>query len=89
MSKVRYFATFTLPDGTEFMLTRGSREDYGYTCAWLLLAGVGDRLEHGAIIAKGFARNRALAESAVRSGLRYAEGCTALYAVVTKGGACA
>jgi hypothetical protein len=37
MSKVRYSATFQLPNGEEFVFTRESREDYGYTWAWLLL----------------------------------------------------
>jgi hypothetical protein len=84
MSKTHYSATFTLPDGGEFVLTRGSRQDYGYTVAWTLLAGDDDRLEKGAVINKGFSRDRRLAESAVRPGL--VGGRVALYAPVTKNG---
>jgi hypothetical protein len=87
MTKVRYSATFTLPDGEEFTLTRGSREDYGYTFAWILLAGVDDRLEQGAVIAKGFSRTRPNAESAANAGRKYAPDRVALVAPVTKGGA--
>jgi hypothetical protein len=87
MSKVRYSATFTLPDGGEFVLTRGSREDYGYTFAWILLAGDGDRLERGAILAKGFSRTRQNAEQAANAGVKYASDRTALVAPVTKEGA--
>ncbi len=87
MAKTRYSATFTLPDGTAFTLTRGSQQDYGYTVAWLLLAGDDDRLERGAILAKGFSRDHRLAESAVRPDLQRVEGRVALYAPVTKGGA--
>jgi hypothetical protein len=85
MSKVRYTATFLLPDGSEFVITRGSREDYGYTVAWILLAGADDRLERGAVVAKGFSRTRHNAESAVRNGVQ--NGRIALFAPVTKGGA--
>jgi hypothetical protein len=87
MSKVRYSATFSLPDGSEYVLTRGSRQDYGYTVAWLLLAGDDDRLEHGAVLVKGFSRTRQLAESAARPGLQNGQGRIALFAPVTKGGA--
>jgi hypothetical protein len=85
MAKTRYSATFILPNGEAFTLTRGSQQDYGYTVAWLLLAGDDDRLEHGAIVAKGFSRTRALAESRMRSAL--GGGRVALYAPVAKGGA--
>jgi hypothetical protein len=87
MSKVRYSATFALPDGGEFILTRGSREDYGYTWAWLLLAGVNERVKQGEIIAKGFSGTRQLAESAGRTGLKYGQERAVLFAPVTKGGA--
>jgi hypothetical protein len=87
VSKVRYSATFALPDGGEFTLTRGSREDYGYTFAWLLLAGFGERVERGEIIAKGFSRTRHHAEQAANAGLKYGQGRVALFAPVTKGGA--
>jgi hypothetical protein len=96
MSKVRYSATFTLPDGSEFLLTRGSRQDYGYTVAWLLLDGdKADARAAGAagveaipfrVVAKGFSRDRRLAESATRIMVRDG-GCIALFAPVTKGGA--
>jgi hypothetical protein len=79
MSKVRYSATFSLPDGSKLVLTRGSRQDYGYTVAWLLLDG-GNK-----IVAMGLSRDRQLAESAARQGLR--DGRVALYAEVIKGGA--
>jgi hypothetical protein len=79
MSKVRYSATFTLPDGSEYVPTRGSRQDYDYTVAWLLVEG------DSKIVAKGFSRDHRVAESAARLGLR--EGRIALYAPVTKGGA--
>jgi hypothetical protein len=84
MAKTRYSATFSLPDGSEFVLTRGSREDYGYTVAWLLLAGDDDRVEKGAVSAKGFSRDRATAESRMRSAL--GGGRVTLFAPVTKGG---
>lgn len=77
MSKTRYSATFSLPDGSEFVLTRGSIRDYGYTVAWLLVDG--DK-----IVAKGFSRDRRLAESATRNGVQ--NGRIALYAPVTKNG---
>jgi hypothetical protein len=79
MTKVHFSATFSLPDGSEYVLTRGSRQDYGYTVAWLLVDG------NNKIVAKGFSRDRRLAESAARQGLR--DGRVALYAPVTKGGA--
>jgi hypothetical protein len=86
MSKVRYSAMFTLPDGSPFVLTRGSRQDYGFTWAWLLLAGADDEYwEAGAVISKGFSRTRHHAESAARQALR--DGRIALYAPVAKGGA--
>jgi hypothetical protein len=85
MSKVRYSATFTLPDGTEFVFKRGSRQDYGYTVAWLLLAGDNDRVPEGAVIAKGFSGDRRSAESRMRSAL--GDRRVVLYAPVTKGGA--
>jgi hypothetical protein len=84
MSKVRYSATFTLPDGSEYVLTRGSREDYGYAVAWLLLAGDNDRVSEGTIIAKGFSRDRRTAESRMRSAL--GDRRVVLFAPVTKGG---
>jgi hypothetical protein len=87
MSKTRYSATFTLPNGEEFTLTRGSRQDYGYTVAWLLLAGDGDRLEKGAIVNKGFSRDRRTAESRMRSAL--GGGRVVLFAPVTKNGGAA
>jgi hypothetical protein len=71
MSRVHYTAAFTLPDGSVFTLTRGSRQNYGYTVAWLLLAGAGERLEQGAVIAKGFSRTRKNAERAAHAGLHY------------------
>jgi hypothetical protein len=79
MSKTRYSATFSLPDGSEHVLTRGSRQDYGYTVAWLLVDG------SSKIVAKGFSRDRRLAESATRNGVQ--NGRIAMYAPVTKGGA--
>ena len=82
MSKIRYHATFSLPTGGEFVLTRGSLRDYGYTYAWLLLAGEADRLPQGEILAKGFSRDRRLAESAVRPGLYGSR--SALFAPVSK-----
>ncbi len=97
MSKVRYSATFTLPDGSEFVFTRGSREDYSYTWAWLLIEGdktdavakgvVGVEAIPFRVIAKGFSRTRENAESAARTGLKFGHGRIALYAPVTKGGA--
>jgi hypothetical protein len=87
MSKVRYSATFTLPDGSEFVFTRGSKEDYGYTFAWLLLAGVNDPMPQGTVLAKGFPRTRENAESAGRTGVQSGRGRTALFAPVTKGDA--
>jgi hypothetical protein len=79
MSKVRYSATFTLPDGSEYVPTGGSRQDYDYTVAWLLVEG------DNKIVAKGFSRDRRLVESAARIGLR--DGRIAPYAPVRKGGA--
>jgi hypothetical protein len=79
MSTVHFFATFSLPDGSTFVLTRGSQQDYGYTWAWLLLDG------NNKIVAKGFSRDRRLAESAARQGLK--EVRVALFAEVIKGGA--
>jgi hypothetical protein len=81
--KTRYSATFTLPDGSEHVLTRGSLKDYGYTWAWLLLEG--DKAGPFRIVNKGFSRDRRLAESAVRGTL--ADHRIALFAPVTKGGA--
>jgi hypothetical protein len=78
MTKVHFSATFSLPDRGEFILTRGSRQDYGHTVAWLLVDG------DNQIVAKGFSRNRRLAESTARQGPR--DGRVALYAPVTKGG---
>jgi hypothetical protein len=77
MTKVHFSATFSLPSGSEFVLTRSSRQDY-HTVAWVLVDG------DNKIVAKGFSRDRRLAESAARLGLR--EGRIALYAPVTKGG---
>jgi hypothetical protein len=77
MSKVHYSATFSLPDGSEYVLTRGSRQDYGYTVAWLLVD------DNNRIVGKGFARDRWLAESATRG---IWNDRIALYAPVTKGG---
>ncbi len=95
MSKTHYSATFSLPDGSEFKLTRGSRQDYGYTWAWLLIEGdkaaaraagaVGVDAIPYRVVAKGFYRDRRLAESAVRASLR--DDRIALFAPVTKGGA--
>jgi hypothetical protein len=78
MSKTRYSATFTLPDGSEYVLTRGSRQDYGYTVAWILVS-----TESGAVVAKGFSRTRQNAESATRG---VWNDRIALYAPVTKNG---
>jgi hypothetical protein len=78
MTKVPFSATFSLPSGSEFVFTRSSRRDYGYTVAWVLVDG------NNKIVAKRFSRDRRLAESAARLGLR--EGRIALYAPVTKGG---
>jgi hypothetical protein len=85
VSKTRYSATFTLPDGSEFVLTRGSLQDYGYTVAWILLAGDDDSREKGAIVAKGFSRDRRTTETRLRSAL--GGGRAILWAPVTKGGA--
>jgi len=79
VSKVRYSATFTLPDGSEFAFRLGSIRDYGYTVAWLLVDG------NNKIVAKGFSRDKQYARAAVSVGLRC--GRTVLYAPVTKGGA--
>jgi hypothetical protein len=78
MTKVHFSATFSLPSESEFVFTRSSQQDYGYTFAWLLVDG------DNKIVAKGFSRNRRLAESAARQGLR--DGRVALFAPVTKGG---
>jgi hypothetical protein len=80
MSKTRYSATFTLPDGSKFVLTRGSRQDYGYTCAWCVM-------EQGVISGHGFSKTQALAEQYTRDWLRHGQDRIALYAPVTKGGA--
>jgi hypothetical protein len=84
MSKVRYSAKFVLPDGQELTLTRGSKEDYGYTWAWILLAGADDWKEQGAVLNKGFSRTRRHAERAAQAGLRFKPDRVALYAEVTK-----
>jgi hypothetical protein len=86
MAKTRYFATFSLPDGSEFLLTRGSRQDYDYTWAWLVLAGDGERVKPGTIIGKGFTRSRMYADQYANDWLRCGRGRTALFAPVTKGG---
>jgi CRISPR/Cas system-associated exonuclease Cas4 (RecB family) len=77
MSKVRYTATFKLPDGGEYKLTRGSREDYGYAYAWLVL-------ENGAIVAKGFSRTHYNADREAQRYVMDREGRIALLAAVTK-----
>jgi len=84
MSKVRYSATFQLPNGEEFVFSRESREDYGYTWAWLLLAGVADQMKQGAILAKGFSQTRQNAESAAQVSVKVGKGRVALFAPVTK-----
>jgi hypothetical protein len=81
MSKVRYSATFTLPDGSEFVLTRGSRQDYGYVAAWIVLDA------KSAVVGKGFSRAW---ERAQYEADRYTQADrtrTAMVAAVTKGGA--
>jgi hypothetical protein len=77
MSKVRYTAMFNLPDGGEFKLTRGSREDYGYTHAWIVI-------ENDAVVAKGFSRTHYNADQAAQRCVKDREGRTALLATVTK-----
>jgi hypothetical protein len=84
MSKVRYSATFQLPNGEEFVFTRESREDYGYTWAWLLLAGLGDDMKQGAVLAKGFSQTRKNAENAAQVGVKIRQGRVALFAPVAK-----
>jgi hypothetical protein len=81
MSKVRYSATFTLPDGGELVLTRASRMDYGYTAAWCVLDA------QGGIVGKGFSRERERAEYEAQRYLQVDQTRTAMVAPVTKGGA--
>ncbi len=80
MSKTRYTATFKLPDGGEYKLTRGSREDYGYTTAWIVI-------ENGTIVGKGFSRTHFNADREAQRYVKGREGRIALLAPVTKGGA--
>jgi hypothetical protein len=83
MSKVRYSATFVLPDGGQFTITRGSRMDYGYTVAWAVLRNGWAALPiEERFAASGFSRTRENAEKAAAPAHRLA-----LYAPVTKGGA--
>jgi hypothetical protein len=80
-SKTRYSATFMLPSGSEFVLTRGSRQDYGYTGAWIVLNA------HGAVIGKGFSRERERAEYEAGRYVQADPTRTAMVAPVTKEGA--
>jgi hypothetical protein len=78
MYSTRFSATFSLPSEDEFILTRVSKRDYGYTVAWIVID------QQTAIVGKGFSRNRWCAEKAARTYERWGEGRTALYAPVAK-----
>lgn len=78
MALVKYSATFTLPNGKTHKVTRGSRQDYGYTFAWIVVD------ENCHVLIKGFSRTAEKARQSAEACARYAEGRRALYADVTK-----